>query len=176
MTTKLADLRTIKFLLHEVLRLEELTKYPYYEDHSRETFDMAAETVHQLAHEVFWPSYQESDREGAAFDGTRVTVPKAMHEIWRQCAEGGWIAPNVSYEDGGQQFPITIHALSCFLFNCGNTAAAMYLGLTYGTAHLLKTFGSPYNRGSNRLCCTSVSSPGRRSIRSMQPACRWGCT
>ncbi len=143
MTTKLADLRTIKFLLHEVLRLEELTKYPYYEDHSRETFDMAAETAHQLAHEVFWPSYQESDREGAAFDGTRVTVPKAMHEIWRQCAEGGWIAPNVSYEDGGQQFPITIHALSCFLFNCGNTAAAMYLGLTYGTAHLLKTFGSP---------------------------------
>ncbi len=142
MPDKLADMRTIKFLLHEVLKLEELTQYPYYEDHSRETLDMAADTAYQLAHEVFWPSYQEFDQEGAQFDGHKVAVPKAMHEIWKQCAEGGWIGPNVSYDDGGQQFPITIHALACFLFNCGNTAAAMYLGLTYGAAHLIKTFGS----------------------------------
>lgn len=142
MTEKLADLRTIQFLLHEVLHLEDLTKYPYYEDHSRETLDMAAETACQLAHEVFWPSYQECDKEGAQFDGNRVAVPKPMHEIWRQCAEGGWLAPNMPYDLGGQQFPITIHALACFLFNCGNTAAAMYLGLTYGTAHLIKEFGT----------------------------------
>ena len=142
MSEQLADLRTIKFLLHEVLNLDGLLQYPYYEDHSHETFDMAADTAYQLAHEVFWPSYQEFDQEGAQFDGKKVSAPAAMHEIWKQCTEGGWMAPHMSYEDGGQQFPITIHALACFLFNCGNTAAAMYLGLTYGAAHLIKTFGS----------------------------------
>ena len=100
------------------------------------------DTAYALAREVFWPSYQDFDREGAQFDGKNVTAPKAMHEIWRQCKEGGWFAPNVAYDLGGQQFPLTIHAVACFLFNCGNTGAAIYIGAAWGVAHLLECFGS----------------------------------
>ncbi len=142
MSDKLTDVRTIRFLLYEVLDLEALTQYPFYQDHSRETFDMAIDTADLLAREVFWPTYQEFDREGAQFDGRNVTAPKAMHEIWRQCKEGGWIAPAVAYDRGGQQFPITIHATACFLFSSGNTAAAMYLGASWGVAHLIDVFGA----------------------------------
>lgn len=142
MSDKLTDMRHIRFLLYEVFKIEELLKYPYHADHSRETFDMALDAAYQLAREVFWPTYQEFDREGVQFDGRKTTVPKAMHEIWRQYKEGGWFAPNVSYELGGQQFPLSILAVTSFLFSAGNTSASMYLSGTWGAAHLIEMFGN----------------------------------
>lgn len=142
MSDKLTDMRFIRFLLYEVYKVEELTQYPYYADHSRETFDMAIDAAHQLAREVFWPTYQDFDRDGARFDGQSVQAPKGMHDIWRHCKEGGWFAPNVAYDDGGQQFPLSIFAVTSFLFSCGNTAAAMYVNGTWGAAMLIDKFGS----------------------------------
>lgn len=142
MSGKLADMRFIRFLLYEVNKIEELLQYPYHEDHSRETFDMALDAAYDLAHEVFWPAFQEMDREGATFDGKNVTAPKAMREIWRQCKEGGWFAPNVRYDLGGQQFPLSIFAVTTFLFNAGNNSAAMYVSGAWGAAHLIESFGS----------------------------------
>ena len=142
MSDKLVDMRHIEFLLYEVLDVESLCKYPYFEDHSRETFDMALGAASQLAREVFWPSFQDCDCEGAQFDGEKVTVPPSVHEIWRQCKEGGWFAPNVSYEHGGQQFPMSIFTMSSLLFTAGNNSADMYVGLTWGAAHLIEMFGS----------------------------------
>ncbi len=142
MSDKLTDMRFIRFLLYEVYNVEELTQYPYHADHSRETFDMAIDAAYQLAREVFWPNYQEFDRNGAQFDGQHVQAPKGMHEIWRHCKEGGWFAPNISFDDGGQQFPMSIFAVTSFLFSCGNTSAAMYVNGTWGAAMLIDKFGS----------------------------------
>ena len=141
MSDKLTDMRNIQFLLHEVLKTEELTQYPYFADHSRETFDMAIDTAYQMAREVLWPTFQTCDREEVHFDGEKVTVPECLHEIWRLCKEGGWFAPNVSFEMGGQQFPMTIFAVTSFLFSAGNSAAAMYVNATWGAAHLIESFG-----------------------------------
>ncbi|HEX73014.1 MAG TPA: acyl-CoA dehydrogenase, partial [Candidatus Hydrogenedentes bacterium] len=142
MSDKLADMRFIRFLLYEVNKIEELLQYPYHEDHSRETFDMAIDAAYDVAHEVFWPAFQEMDREGVTFDGKNVAAPKAMREIWRQCKEGGWFAPNVCYDLGGQQFPLSIFAVTSFLFNVGNSSAAMYVSGAWGAAHLIESFGS----------------------------------
>jgi len=142
MSDKLVDMRHTEFLLYEVFDVESLCAYPYFEDHSRETFDMALGAASQLAREVFWPSFQTCDREEAQFDGKNVTVPAPLHKIWAHCKEGGWFAPNVEYDHGGQQFPLTIFAASSLLFNAGNSAAAMYVNLTWGAAHLIESFGS----------------------------------
>jgi alkylation response protein AidB-like acyl-CoA dehydrogenase len=140
--SKLVDMRHVRFLLYEVNNIEEVTKFPRHEDHSRETFDMALDTANQLAENVFWPAYQQCDREGAVFDGKDVTVPKGVHEIWRHCKEGGWFAPSELYDFGGQQFPLSIFALTSYLFAAGNVAAAMYVSSTWGAGHLIENFGS----------------------------------
>ena len=142
MRDKLADMRNISFLLYEALKVGELTRFPYFEDHSKETFDMAIDTAYKLARDVFWPAYQECDREGVQFDGETVTVPKALHEILRQCREGGWFAPEVSYDYGGQQFPLVVFATAMFLFSAANTSAAMYVGGANGAARLLEEVAS----------------------------------
>ena len=48
MSDKLTDMRNIRFMLYEVLDVEALTKYPMYEDHSKETFEMALEAPSPL--------------------------------------------------------------------------------------------------------------------------------
>ncbi len=143
MSNVLTDMRNLRFLLYEVLKADEVTRYPFFADHSRETFDMALDAAYQLAQEVFWPSFQECDRIGVAFDGKQVRVPEAVHEIWRHCKEGGWFAPVAACEFGGQQFPHSLYAAALFLFNCANTTAAMYVSGAYGAGHLIDEFGSP---------------------------------
>jgi hypothetical protein len=44
---KVVSKRNIRFLLYEVFGVEELTKYDYFADHSRETFDMIIDTAHK---------------------------------------------------------------------------------------------------------------------------------
>lgn len=143
MSNALTDMRNVRFMLYEVLNTEEVTKYPFYADHSRETFDMALDAAYQLAQEVFWPCYQECDRLGVEFDGAQVRVPQALHEVWRHYKEGGWFAPLARYEYGGQQFPHALYAAVLFLFNCANTTAAVYTSGPYGAGHLIEEFGSP---------------------------------
>ncbi|MFC1734633.1 acyl-CoA dehydrogenase [Candidatus Hydrogenedentota bacterium] len=142
MSDKLTDMRNIEFLLYEVLDVEELTSHAYFEDHSRETFDMAIDTAYKLAQEVMWPALRATDHAGAKFDGKATTVPEDMHEIWNLAAEGGWMAASKDYDYGGQQFPLTLSNLASFLFCCGNNAAAMYIVGCTGAGLLIESFGS----------------------------------
>jgi len=142
MSDKLVDRRDISFLLYEQFDIEQLTKHPYHADHSRETFDLALDTAYSLARELFWPSFQEFDRQGVRFDGKNTKAPDAMHKIWAAAKEGGWFAPSFSYEYGGQQFPVAIQLAATYMFMAGNSSAAMYLGQATGAGHLLDSFGS----------------------------------
>ncbi|MCX5759530.1 MAG: acyl-CoA dehydrogenase, partial [Candidatus Hydrogenedentes bacterium] len=142
MDDQLVNMRNIRFMLYEVLDVEGLIRFPFYADHSKETFELALETANQMTHAVFWPAFQTMDQEEARFDGQHVAAPPAMHEIWRHFREGGWFAPDASYENGGQQFPLAVYAATVFLFNSGNTAACMYLNGTGGTGRLIESCGS----------------------------------
>lgn len=142
MSDIMTDMRNLRFLLYELLDVEELIKLPRHEDHSRETFDMALDTADQLAREVFWPAFQEMDREGVTLENGQARAPKVLHEIWKQCKDGGWFAPSASYDMGGQQFPVTIYAAVLFLFNAANPAAAIYMTSGGGAARLIESFAS----------------------------------
>ena len=134
----------MRFLLYEVLNVENLIEHSYFEDHSKETFDMALDAAYQLAQEVLWPSLRPLDREGPKFDGTKVTVPPLMHDLYKKAVEGGWTCPSADYAYGGQQFPATITYATAFIFNAGNSAATMYVGGSTGAANLIVSFGDQY--------------------------------
>ena len=78
MSDKLIDRRDLQFLLFEMLEIESLTDSGYFEDHSIETFNMALDTAYQLSQELFWPAYQDFDRNPARFDGKKTTAPADM--------------------------------------------------------------------------------------------------
>jgi alkylation response protein AidB-like acyl-CoA dehydrogenase len=143
MSDKLVNLRDIRFVLYEVLKVEGLLDSERYSGHSRETFDMAIDAAYKLAREVFWPAYTSMDKNGVTYDpGTRKTeVSESMHKVWAASKEGGWFGITSEYEQGGQQFPGTVGRAVEFILHAANTAARMYVGGTNGAAHLIAAFG-----------------------------------
>ena len=54
-TTKFISERNLRFLLYEVLDLESLTDYPYYQEYNRTTFDMVLDAAVKLSKDLMWP-------------------------------------------------------------------------------------------------------------------------
>lgn len=142
MADRFVSERNLKFLLYEVFDLESLTRYPYYQDHSRETFDLVLETALRLARDLLKPVLREMDQDPPKFSGGKVTVHPSVRKIMRECGEGGWIAAHAPYELGGQQLPLLMTSACRFIFSAANYSASVYPFLTTGAAHLIESFGS----------------------------------
>ncbi|MBW2562073.1 MAG: acyl-CoA dehydrogenase, partial [Deltaproteobacteria bacterium] len=142
MAEKFASEKNLKFLLHEVFDVSQLTQYPYYADHSREVFDMVLDTALKMGEDLYKPYFEEMDRLPTELVDGRVKVHPHVRTILKECGAGGWIGAEFPYEAGGQQLPLTITLLSEFIFNAANYSAAVYTGLTTGAAGLIESFGT----------------------------------
>jgi len=142
MGDKFVSERNLKFLLYEVFDAVSLTRYPYYADHSRESFDMALETALKIGKNLLKPKLQEMDKTASEFVGGRVKVHPLVRTFMKECGEGGWIAASFSFDLGGQQLPLIIAAACRFIISAANYSASVYPMLTTGAAHLIISFGS----------------------------------
>ncbi len=143
MADKFVGERNLKFLLYEVLDAPSLTRFPYYADHSRESFDMALETALKMGKNLMKPKLSDMDKMAPEYVNGRVKVNPVIKEVMKQCGEGGWIAASFSYDIGGQQLPLMISAASRFIFAAANYSTSTYPNLTTGAAHLILSFGTP---------------------------------
>ncbi len=142
MAEKFVSEKNLKFLLHEVFDVSQLTQYPYYADHSKEVFDMVLDTALKMGEDLYKPYFEEMDRLPTELVDGRVKVHPHVRTILKECGAGGWIGAEFPYEAGGQQLPLTITLLSEFIFNAANYSAAVYTGLTTGAAGLIESFGT----------------------------------
>lgn len=142
MAEKFASKRNIKFMVHEVFNVSELTRYEYFRDHSRETFDMIIDTVWKVADNFMFPLFQEMDKNPPQYRDGQAHVHPAMRDFMKQNGEGGWISDKWSHEDGGQQVPALVSLTKQFIMAAANGAMAIYPELTHGAANLILHFGS----------------------------------
>ena len=142
MAEKFVSMRNLRFLLYEVFDVETLCRYPRYQDHGREIFDMVLDTALKLSRDVLRPCLSEMDRNPPELVDGRVRVHPAVRTLMKSCGEGGWIGAHASYERGGQQLPAVITTAFRFLFSAANYSAGVFPFLTSGAAHLLESFGS----------------------------------
>ncbi|MFN4145267.1 MAG: acyl-CoA dehydrogenase [Runella sp.] len=134
--------RNLNFLLHEVFQATELTKYPYFAAHDRETFDMTIDAVTQIADNLMFPYLREIDRNQPELHNGKVTVHPKVGEYLKAMGEAGLIGAGFSFDDGGQQLPELINSSLGFIVMAANNGM-MYTGLTSGAAGLILSFGSP---------------------------------
>jgi len=140
--TKLFHVRNLRFLLHEVLDLEGLTRFPYFADHDRASFDGVLDTAEQMGIDLLAPAFQAMDVEQPALVDGRVKVHPLVRTVMREWGEGGWISAHAPAALGGQQLPGTLLAAVRGLFAAYNYSASVYPALTAGAAQLLISFGS----------------------------------
>jgi len=142
MAKKFVSMRSLKFFLYELFDVESLTQYPYYQDHSRETFDMALDTGLKMAEDLLYPCFSEMDKNPPKMEGGKVKVHPMVKTLMKECGEGGWISAPLPYDIGGQQIPTMIMTAFRYILSAANFSAVIYPFLCSGSAHLISSFGS----------------------------------
>ena len=142
MAKEYMSMRNLRFQLHEVLNVEQLTKYERYAEHTKDGFDMMLDSAKQISDNLLFPIYTEMDEKKPEMVDGEVHVHPDMEKIMKEVGESGWIVAQEDFHHGGQQMPATVYNAANFIFHSANTSAASYFGLTMGSAELISTFGS----------------------------------
>ena len=136
MAGKFVSKRNLDFLLYEVHGLERLSQLPYFEDHTRETYNLVMDTALKLARNLMYPYLREMDEKAPVLEDGHVKVHPVVKTMMKEWGEGGWISSAMPYEVGGQQLPVTVHTACNYVFAAANFSATGYSGLTTGAVHL----------------------------------------
>ena len=142
MATTYFSKRNLHFLLHEVFKAEELTKYAYFSAHDRETFNLVLDSATYIADTLMHPYLKDVDRNQPELKNGQVTVHPKVKEYLKAVGEAGIIGAGFPFEQGGQQLPEMISSCIGFILMAANNGM-MFIGLTSGAAHLITSFGSP---------------------------------
>ncbi len=139
------DLRDVKFILFEQLRIQEtLAGAPQFADFDLDFYDSIIEEATRLSIEAIAPTNKDGDVIGARFEGGKVTCPPSFQEAYDLQAQGGWFAISASPEHGGMGLPEVVGMSVTEIQSGANMALSIYTGLTKGVGNLLVEFGSDW--------------------------------
>ena len=135
--------RDLAFQLHEVLHVEDLARFPYFQDHDRGSIDLVLDTAGQFSETLLRPLLTELDRqEPQLVDGT-IRLHPGVRPIIQRFGEDGWISALFPYKEGGQQMPHVVYNAAVFAMQATNYSASVPPFLTLGAANLLRSFAAP---------------------------------
>ena len=135
--------RDLAFQLHEVLHVESLNRFAYFQDHDRGSIDLVLDTAGQFSDQLLRPLLTELDRQEPQLVNGTIRLHPGVKNIVRRFGEDGWINALFSYEEGGQQLPATVYNAAVFAMQATNYSASVPPFLTLGAANLLRSFATP---------------------------------
>lgn len=134
--------RDLSFHLYEVLQADQLTRFAYFQDHDRASFDMVLDAAAQIGETLLRPLLTVMDRDEPQLVDGKIRVHPDMRAIIRRFGDDGWINAPFTYEEGGQQLPATVMNAATFIFGAANYSSSVFPFLTTGAANLIRSFGS----------------------------------
>ncbi|MFZ5564108.1 MAG: acyl-CoA dehydrogenase [Thermodesulfobacteriota bacterium] len=137
----LSNRRDVDFVLHEMLKVEELSKHERFADFNKKTIDMVVTEARNLALKEILPTNEEGDN-GCKFDNGKVTAPESFKRIFDLYREGEWIGASEDPKYGGQGMPNVLNLAAAEFFSGANMAFMMYPGLTHGAAKMIESLGT----------------------------------
>jgi len=144
MAKEYISIRNLKFLMSEVLEVDKLFLFTKFKDYDWEAFEMTLQASKDLSDKYLFPIFTEMDKKKAYYDETSKSVKAhpGLYQAIKALGEGGWIGSNSSYEQGGQQMPITLLNAGRMIQHAANANAAAYGLLTDGAANLIRAFAT----------------------------------
>ncbi|WP_417844200.1 acyl-CoA dehydrogenase [Thalassospira sp.] len=133
----------IRFILHHVIGLEEISALPAFAEATADTIDAILDEAGKLAASHLAPLNRVGDLQGAQIlaDGT-VKTADGWKDAYRLFQEGGWQGIAASPEHGGMGLPLLVGASVAEFWHSANMAFALCPMLTAGAIELLTTHGS----------------------------------
>jgi alkylation response protein AidB-like acyl-CoA dehydrogenase len=148
-----ADLREFQFLLFEQFRLGELLGKSPYDAWGNEEIRSTLTECYRWVREVSGPLNAQGDAQGCRLEEGQVLTPTGFAKAWKSLYDAGWKQLAVETEWGGGGAPRALVVLVEELLSGANTAFAMYSGLTFGAAEVIRAFGTPEQQ---KLFCTRM--------------------
>jgi alkylation response protein AidB-like acyl-CoA dehydrogenase len=137
-----APLRDIRFVVHEVLDLEQHYRSFGREELNRDLLEGILEEGARFAEDVLAPTNRIGDEHGLRFEDGKVLTPPGFKEAYRRYCEDGWITMTADPEFGGQGLPGGFALAFSEMLISGNMAWKMYSGLTESAALTIQAHGT----------------------------------
>jgi alkylation response protein AidB-like acyl-CoA dehydrogenase len=137
-----APLADVRFLLNDLLQIQNYRNLPGFAEATPDVVDAILEEGAKLVEQVLQPLNQVGDREGCRLENGEVITPTGFKEAYRTYCEGGWSGLSADPDFGGQGLPYVIGLVMSELMNSANLAFTMYPGLTHGAYAAIHAHGS----------------------------------
>ena len=142
MSLGLMDRKDMEFLVRDVLKVDQLFKYPRFEEQSWEMFDITVDMAWKYAHDDVLPTMALADREGSSFDGENVKTPECFKALYKAYCEGGWLSIMLPEAKGGMGMPKSLAIQPLTLIAGANIPFFLLPGLGEGAADMIEEFGT----------------------------------
>ncbi len=142
MSVKYVDVDTLKYMLYDVHKLEDLLPRERFQDHDRESLDMFLDSVKEFADREMFPYFKEMDEHPAYHKDGKVYVHDQVKKMMYQGGELGLISAPFDYEAGGLQIPLMTQTAAYYMLDAANNHLPGYAALTSGSAELIIHFGN----------------------------------
>lgn len=142
MPTYNAPIKTVQFLLHDVIGMDRLTAMPQYADVNRELADAILEAAGEFMGAELAPLNVVGDIKGCIWNNGEVTAPPGFKEAYANYIAGGWSGLSSPVEFGGQGLPTVLNTVAGEFLAAANLSFSLYPGLTQGAIHALLHHGS----------------------------------
>ncbi|MEE8533912.1 MAG: acyl-CoA dehydrogenase [Alphaproteobacteria bacterium] len=142
MTGYTAPLRDMRFVLHEVVGLDEVARLPGCEEATPDLVDQVLEEAGKFASGVLAPLNETGDREGTRLENGVVRTPAGFADAYQKFVAGGWNGLPFDPGHGGQGLPWLVSTAVSEMWFSANMAFGLCPLLTQGAVELLAGHGS----------------------------------
>ncbi len=137
-----APLREIRFVVEELVGLDEVTALPGCEDATPDLVRAVFEEAGKFGRDILSPINRTGDVEGSRLENGVVVTPKGFREAYQAYVEGGWNAIQFPPEIGGQGLPALVATPVFEMWDSANLAFMLCPVLTIAAVECLERFGS----------------------------------
>jgi alkylation response protein AidB-like acyl-CoA dehydrogenase len=142
-TAPLADMR---FVLDEIVGLDELARLPGLESASPDTVTAVLNEAAKFAGQVLAPLNRVGDLQRSVLADDRVRTPDGFKDAYRQFVAGGWNGIMCDPAYGGQGLPWAVALAVLEMWESANLAFSLCPVLTQAAIEALTQIGTPEQR------------------------------
>ena len=138
MSNYTAPVEEMRFVLNEVVGLEELCKTTGTDPSTIDIIEAVLDAAGKLAKEEIEPTNKPGDLEGVKInEAGKVTTAKGFKESYRHYIEGGWGSLQFSPQYGGQGLPFVVATSIQEMWNSANLSWGLCPLLTQGAVEAI---------------------------------------
>src|SRR5690242_7747299 len=164
-----APIDEYKFVLNELLEIDQHRDLPDFGDLTPDLIDDILSNAGKFAEEVLHPINQSGDEEGCHFENGIVRTPKGFKEAYKAFSEAGWGALSAPAKFGGADMPMMLSMAVGEMMTSANQSFAMYPGLTSAAYGALLATGQPWMK--DNVATKMVSGEWAGTMCLTEPGC-----